>query len=209
MSTPLTRRPGTVACIAILPLMLLAAASVIGGINIPDMTRDVAAIAGLPPLTGILSNLGILAWWSSASIWLFMAALQGARGQQAQRRFALASGLLSAYLGLDDMFQLHESVFPILFHVPEKAVYGLLVLAMATYLLRCWPQIRSKWPLLCAALLCLAASVLADLLEQWLWRIGHWSYFVEDGLKWLGIVAWGTFCFESCMAELGSARRDG
>ena len=206
MPTAPAKRSSALACIALLPLLFVAAASVVKGIPVSDMTRDVGAIAGLPPLAGVLSNLGILAWWSSASVWLFVAALYRARGAQAEARFATASGLLSAYLGLDDMFQLHESVFPTLLHVPEKAVYLLLALSVAAYLWRWRAQIRSHGPLLFASLGCLAASVLADQLEQSMWPIGHWSYFVEDGFKWLGIVAWGAFCFEWCMDRLAGAQ---
>ncbi|WP_351077831.1 hypothetical protein, partial [Shewanella sp. CAL98-MNA-CIBAN-0140] len=41
----------------------------------------------------------------------------------------------------------------------------------------------------------LGFSVVIDaILPPELWRLlGHWEYFIEDGAKWLGIVAWCSY----------------
>jgi hypothetical protein len=49
----------------------VAGAGLLIGIDISVLTRDLAAIAGVNPLSGFLSSLGILLWWTSASVWLF------------------------------------------------------------------------------------------------------------------------------------------
>ena len=52
-------------------LLAVAVVSVLFKVSIPDMTRDVTALANIHPLSGVLSNLGILLWCSTASICFF------------------------------------------------------------------------------------------------------------------------------------------
>ncbi|NJM27346.1 MAG: hypothetical protein HC856_02090 [Pseudanabaena sp. RU_4_16] len=55
------------------------------------------------------------------------------------------------------------------------------------------------------ALAFLSTSVVVDaVLEPWLWCLKDWAYFVEDGLKWLGICFWTTFCIVRCTNDLRS-----
>jgi len=43
-------------------LVVVVAVNLVNQVNPGNMTRDMAAIAGIHPLSGILSNLGILLW---------------------------------------------------------------------------------------------------------------------------------------------------
>ena len=185
-----------VAVTAAVPLLLVALAHLFLQISIPGMTRDVAAIADIHPLTGILSTLGILLWWMSAAIYLFVAHLLSDCQERADTGFLVHSGLLSAYFGFDDLFQFHEFLAPTYLMVPEGVVYGILACAVGVYLCRFRRQlIKPDGPLLLIALAVLSSSALNDgVLDPWLWRIQDWSYFVEDGLKWLGICFWTAFC---------------
>ena len=89
-----------VVLLALIPLVLVAGTSVVLDIETHRITRDVAAIANIHPLAGMLSSLGILLWWSSTSIWLFTAILWSSVDAREKFRFALSSACLSAYLAL-------------------------------------------------------------------------------------------------------------
>lgn len=197
-------RVAIVSFATLLPLAIVAAVSVHFGVKIPDMTRDVAAIANIHPLSGFLSSFGILLWWASASIWFFAAGIHRVRQSSELYGFAISAALLSTYLAIDDLFQFHELLAPTYLGVPEGAVYGVLGLAMASYLLVYRRLLlRPDGLLLLLALGFLAGSVVIDgVLERWMWRIGHWTYFVEDGMKWLGVVSWCSYCVVRCRADV-------
>lgn len=121
--------------VMVVPLAVVALVGVFFGVQMPFLMRDVTALADVHPLTGVMSNCGILLWWSSASIWLFSAMIHRARHSRESFGFALSSGLLSAYLAMDDLFQFHEYLAPHHLKIPEGAVYGALAACMAVYLL--------------------------------------------------------------------------
>lgn len=169
------------------------------GIPIQNITRDVAAIGGVHPLAGFLSNLGILLWWTSAAIWIFSAALLRLSGARREASFALGFGLLSAFLTFDDFFQFHEALAPAYLGFDEKTIYAFLATALLAQLLVFSKLLlRSPFWMLAASFLMLGASAAVDIVSPWLWRLGYWSYLLEDGLKWLGIVAWSLYCISWC-----------
>lgn len=185
---------------AALPLAALVATRVLGQVPVDRMTRDVAAIAGLHPLAGFLSTLGILLWWGSAAIQGHTASVLRAAGHEGDAGFFAYSSALSAYLALDDQFQIHEHLAPQYLGLPERAVYGLLALAVLVYLARYRHQFRSvDGRLLALALAGLSASVIVDVgLDRWLWQLQDWVFLVEDGLKWLGVCFWAAYAVVRC-----------
>lgn len=192
--------------LALTPLAAVAIATLRFGVAISDVTRDVASIGQLHPLAGILSSLGILLWWTSASLWLFLAAVhRKARSNQAFR-FAVASGLLSAYLTFDDLFQFHEALAPRYLGVPEPLAYAALVAVVAAYLFIFRRRLlRSDGAILALAIALLASAMASDLiLWRSPWPLGQWARLIEDGLKWSGIVGWCLFCVVRCRAELAT-----
>ncbi|MBI2472394.1 MAG: hypothetical protein HYV59_14330 [Planctomycetes bacterium] len=168
------------------------------------MTRDATATVGIHPLTGALSSLGILLWWASASVWLFSAVLHRKFRSHRGFWFAVSSGFLSAYLALDDLFLFHEDLVPTYLGLPEKAMYAVLSLVMAAYLLAFRRLIvQRECLLLLFALSFLACSAFVDVvLEPWILWLEDWRFFIEDGLKWLGIVSWCSFCVVRCRADI-------
>jgi len=176
-------------------LAAMALAGVLFQVDMDVMTRDVTATANVHPLTGILSNLGILLWCAAASICAFAAVtLRNVKPGEAFR-FLLCSALLSAYLLLDDFFLFHDELAPRYLGVDEKLVYAALGIAVSAYLIAFWRVIlQTHFAVLLLALGFLGIAVVMDaLLEPWLRRLGHWEYFVEDGAKWLGIAAWCSY----------------
>ncbi len=190
--------------VALMPLAAIAAVRLQFDIRIADMTRDVAAIANIHPLKGALSSLGILLWWSSATVWFFAAGLRRLSRADELVPFYIYAGSLSAYFALDDFFQFHEYLAPTYLYVPELTVYGLMAVAMAVFLKRFWKILyRSDGLIFLVALCLLAGSVIIDaVLGRWLWRLGDWIYMLEDGLKWLGICFWFSFCLVRSVVDL-------
>lgn len=181
--------------LALLPLVMVAGAGILFEKDVQLMTRDLAAVADVHPLTGALSSLGVLLWWTSASIWFFLAAVHPGNGAAGHLYFAASSGLLSAYLALDDLFQFHETLAPRYLGVSEQAVYAMLAIAVLFYLWRFWPLVvdrENPWMMLALALL-VGSVVIDNILEAWVAWLGPWIYLVEDGAKWLGIVCWAAF----------------
>jgi hypothetical protein len=192
---------------ASIPLLAVAAASRLLQVPIGHMTRDIAAVANVHPLTGVLSSLGIVLWAASATVWLFAAYVQRARQPNESSGLLVLPGLLSAYLAIDDLFEFHELIAPRYLGVPEEVTYALLGAAVGVYLWRYRERLRERHgELLLLALASLAASVGVDAgLDVWLWRLGEWVLLIEDGFKWLGICFWTEFAVVGAAAELGVA----
>ncbi len=195
MPTSSTSTPQLIVRILIPSIIFLAAAafaSVQMDIPIPAFSKDVTAIAGLHPLCGVLSSLGILLWCTSASVSGFGALVVHTQRSGLSFYFLLFSAALSAYLLFDDMFLLHEDLAGRV-GLHENIVYLILTLGVLTYLISFRRFIfQTRYLLLVAALGFLSASVLADkiAMPSLVDRLGEWQYFVEDGLKWIGIAFW-------------------
>lgn len=167
---------------------MVAAAQLIAGIPVRHLLSDTRSIGGLPLYAGIVSDIGILAWAAGATISLFGWSLLDRR-RAAERAFLLRAGLLTAWLSLDDLIELHERVFAGI-GVPEPVTYGAYVAAVIAHLALSAATIRqTQWWLLSFALFWFAGSVLADILlpdlqEDSLLRL------VDEGAKLIGILAW-------------------
>lgn len=99
--------------------------SIFYGVNIRDMTNE----------GGVLSNLGIILWCAAASVCLFTAITLHNNKQATGVGFLYYSAFLTAYLLLDDFFQIHEVIFPHYLGLDEKIVYIILIIAVITYLI--------------------------------------------------------------------------
>lgn len=178
------------------------------GVEIPELTRDPTAVAGVGPLTGGLSSIGVLLWAASAAIWLFSAWLLRERGSPADARFALGTGLFTAYLVLDDLFLLHEELAPRHLGIDEDVFVGLLVVLASVYLILFRRRVfRRDALLLHFAFALFAGSLFLDaVLEPRYWPDGNWVYLVEDGLKWLGIACWAGYCVTWCGSRVLETR---
>lgn len=156
-------------------------------VPIAFLLRDASQVAKYPFYIGLVSHLGVLLWSVAASISLFSATLARDRGLA---RLLLTGGLLTAVLALDDLFTLHESVFPDYLGIGEKVVLGAEMLFAAAFLLGFVRVIlRTDFLILGLAIAFFAGSELfdQDFLSQGL------NYLLDDGLKLFGIVSWTTY----------------
>lgn len=177
-------------------VLLLAAVALQTRVPIPVLMKDPLAVV---PLTktcchfyyGLVSNLGVMLWSAGAAICLFACVLLlvlSRRGPDVV--FLGAAGVFTGWLGLDDLFMIHEDVLPF-FGVPQFVTYAAYAAAVALYFAVFWRQIFAHRPMLMAlALLLLGASVVIDVV----WHTDRAArVFIEDGAKFLGILAWNGF----------------
>lgn len=180
----------------ILPLLFLCAVVVVGlqlDISFPVFTRDPSAIAHFNPFVGVVSSIGVMLWTASATICLFSwAILRSSLDQMKFSTFLLCSGLMTTLLLFDDLFLLHDHIFPRYFGVKEKIVflvYICLIFFGAVKFKEC--ILETEYLVLIIALGFFGLSVFIDVLQPRIESfIGHWRILFEDGFKLLGIVGW-------------------
>lgn len=180
---------------AISMLAVIAVISLAYNISMPLITRDVTAIGKIHPLSGFLSSMGIFLWCVAASICCFAAIVLHATRQKKTFWFLLCSSLLSAYLMFDDAFLFHESLASTYFGLDEKIIILTLAVMVFTYLVMFRDVIlTTNYSILVMALGFLSFSVVVDIvLGSRFLHLGEWEFFVEDGLKWLGIASWCSY----------------
>lgn len=182
-------------------VLFLSAASVMGvavlaslhlDMSVGKLTRDFATLADVHPLTGGVSHLGILLCCGAAAVCLFGAALTYQRQLAGPFLFLLASGLLSLFLCLDDLYQFHDDLAERYLGVSELAVYAFYGLGGVIYLFAFRRRIvDTDYPLLLTAFAFFAVMVSGDLISLDLLGM-RWTVLVmlEDGAKFFGIVFW-------------------
>ena len=164
--------------------------------NIHDLVQDIATTAKVHPMVGILNNLGIILWTSSAAVCFFSALTLRRNLSGRFHAFFLSSGLLSAYLLLDDMFLFHEFIAPINMGIDQNVIFLVLLVAVFAYLTAFYNLIlKTNYVYLLISGAFLAGSLFVDvfLYESLQEKIGLWEHFIEDSFKWLGIVFWFTY----------------
>ncbi len=173
--------------VPVLALLLLVTIAVLSlRIPLSSFTRDMASIANVHPLIGVVSNVGILLWCATVVICLFSRSLLREQGLHAEARFLLWAGLVTLVLLVDDFFMIHEYIAPVHFHIDEKVILASYACGTVAYLLSHRRLIlAASYQLLAVAMVLFTASMLVDIADGrgW-WRLG------EDGFKIFGIASW-------------------
>ncbi|MDL1892511.1 hypothetical protein FBQ87_06425 [Sphingobacteriales bacterium CHB3] len=162
------------------------------GIPIGYLTRDPTAVAGVQAYIGFFSQLGIFFWAGAAAVCFLAAAILTQHAESSEtRKFLIVSGLMTLFLSFDDVFLLHEEVFPY-FGIPENVVvlsypgFVLLYLFRFRFLI-----LSTEYMLLATALFFFAVSFVLDFYKPP--QLDRYLY--EDGAKLTGIIAWMTYFF--------------
>jgi hypothetical protein len=163
-------------------------------VEIPNMMQDMAQLAHIHPLYGILQNLGVLLWCATAAISLFTAMLAYKLKQKSLYRFYLSGALLSAYLLFDDFFEFHEFLAPYYLMVTETSIMVALGIVVLSFLVT-FRQIilQADYFFLLLSVGFLSVSVIIDFFEPWLRWLGPLRIMLEDSPKWLGIACWCSY----------------
>jgi hypothetical protein len=178
---------------AALALVGVVIASRVLGKDIGYFTRDAPSIVEEHFYMGYLSSVGAVIWTAATTVCLLTWYAQG----RSLRSPWLFGGLLSMALGADDIFLLHEAVYPNLILLNERvvaAIYG-AALAAFLYLHRNFVRRHGAF-LLPFAILLFAASQTYDLF----WDLR--DLLIEDGTKFLGVVSWAAFFIRASLVEL-------
>ena len=174
--------------------------SKVTGLQVWKLARDPAEVIHFPPYIGLLSHWSIMLWISAAVISLFGAVLmkkQKATG--GNLRFITASGAFSLFLGLDDLFMLHDNILPKLLKAPEAIFYALYLVIILAYLLIFFTKILEyDYLLLAASILLFGLSRRAFITLPFLDRY----ITISDMLKYSGIVFWLAFFYRATLQEI-------
>jgi hypothetical protein len=159
-----------------------------------QLVLDANRIAGVPWYIGLLSNLGIVGWSVAAAAAGGGAWVSVLGHRHGAERMLRGGAVLSILFLLDDLFQIHMLADPVI-GVPKSAImagYATLTLWWLGANVR--EIARTRTGVFAAALLALMLSVVTDRLGTAGGRLGPLtSLALEDGLKFLGILAWAQY----------------
>lgn len=191
--------------VSILALGFVAAFQVFNNVPVSQLVRDTAAVAGVKPWVGALSNVGMLLWAGTAALCLLSGTIVG-RGQRFNmlQLFFYWMAFCTAYLLFDDLFQIHEKVSDA-WDVPEELfliAYGLPVVYFLIRLRKL--LLKTDYLLMFLALGFFGLSLLFDVFHlefiypyTGLLFLGEVSagFLLEEGAKFIGIVFWFAYFF--------------
>lgn len=160
-------------------------------------------IAKAPAFYGGMALFGFGVWGAGAgAAFVGAIAARGGPDPYGMSRMLVQAGLITAFLAIDDMYQLHENGFQYL-HIPQKVVilaYVVIVVAWA------WANrvaIRAtEFPIAVVGLGFFALSVLLD---QEVLGISRGPFF-EDTPKIIGICLWALWLMRSAIRLVRSQR---
>jgi hypothetical protein len=191
-------------------ILTLAIAALLGAIFHGTTTKLIddpseGGAENYPAWEGAISYFGVMAWTIGAALAVNGATVAGLRNPAG--RFLLRAGILTAVMGLDDLFRFHEHVG---FLIPEgeqlcQLIYGVAGIAIVwtsrDFLLRYTPVI-----VLIGAAAGLGGSAFVDSSHFYVPK----AFFVEDALKFIGIVLWaaylGIIAHRICLAGTAGRR---
>ncbi len=165
-----------------------------GDFSFAIFSRDPIQILNGKPFYGVLSNIGAIVWSGTAAI-LFYSYFVSKRNGVAARRslLLLISGVLTTCLLIDDLFLMHDVVFPEYLHINEKVLYsfyGLMVIAIFYFFFSIVK--KTDYLFLILSFGFLGCSVFTDVLVDLGIHIPYY-FTVEDGFKFLGIISWSVY----------------
>ena len=158
--------------------------------SLSSLVLDASYVAGQPWYTGAISNLGILVWTSGIAFAGAGAWVAHRIGRSSAARFLAFGALATLVLVLDDAFRLHTGPLEALVG-SKTAAQALVILPVLVWVVTSHRDIsRTRSFLLFAALGSLAGSVLVDMVYA---PGGDGELLIEDGMKFLGILAWSQY----------------
>lgn len=172
---------------ATLMLLLAIFISLNKDIALDMFTKDPNAQFNAPFYIGFFSNIGIMIWSASFTICFYGAWSIPLRKNVKGQQFLIVSGLITLLMTLDDLFQLHELVFPQYLSISENMVYLTYLNIYMIYFIRFRKQLlNSDFIVLFLAFFLLGLSTIIDILPLPMEK----DTFLEDAIKLLGAITW-------------------
>lgn len=160
-------------------IALVALASWILGEPAAVFTREPQGVLDGPFYVGSFSNLGGLVWFAAAAILSFAASLK-----PLDRGALILAALVTWAMGVDDIFMLHDRVYPKLY-ISDPVLYALYFGTIGVIVLRSYRQLaRSTLVGIAIAVIFWVLSAVFDLFFNTMGQLA------EDGAKFIGIVVW-------------------
>lgn len=154
-------------------------------------TRDPADITNSSPFLGVLSNLSVLLWCATAAICFFAFCVLKHKKDRNIAVFFLMSGLITSMLLLDDLFLLHERIFPQYFHWRQRYIYLTYVSIVFAHLLIFREIIfKNSSFLLMLAFSFFFLSIVVDGIAGKTGDFIPFQHLYEDGFKLFGLAGW-------------------
>lgn len=181
--------------ITLLCLLLGIYASTVKDIPLESFTKDPTALMNAPFYMGFFSNVGIMIWSGAAMINFFVAyQIKDNTKERENFLFILYSALITLMMTLDDLFQLHEFVFPNYFSTSANAVYLTYMNIFLIYFIYFRKRLlASEFTILALAFFFLGLSTIIDVLPLPIPK----DTFLEDAIKLFGIVTWFIYYFRT------------
>lgn len=178
----------------ILFLTLLGLVANMNDIKFGFLSQDPVQILNAKPYIGIISYTGIILWCAAAAILLYSSKIYRIKGAHDKGgSFLFWGGTLTSVLLIDDLFMFHDNIMPVYFNIDDKvffAFYFLAVIAMAYFFFD--RILKSDYILLVLSFVLLGSSGFIDVFVKFGLNVPH-SSVLEDGTKFLGIVAWFSY----------------
>lgn len=165
-----------------------------------NLTRDPLVVANGKFYFGAFSSLGILGWAATCTICLSSYFMLSDSRDKKTRSFFLFSGLFTLLLLFDDLFMLHDVVFPNYFGVNEKVALAIYPILSAYLLVNYRGRIAgSSYGRLFIALVFLGFSNVVDSIFP---NVNGLNSIIKDGFKFLGVVGWSIYFFDTAFSVL-------
>ena len=168
---------------------------------VDELLLDANQVAGVKWYAGIVTYLAVLSWATAvvSACWGAWLCRMGGRAEGV--RFLLSGAAITAYVLVDDLFQLHAVFIPAHTPLGKRGAEVLLVAAVCAWLVWFRGQIsRTRWLVLIGSGLALVMSIVIDGTSGW--RYPRMQLVAEDGAKLLGALGWATY-FVVTAADFG------
>lgn len=173
--------------VATLGLLIAIFISINTEIPLDNFTQDPNAQFEAPFYIGFFSNLGIMLWSAAFTICFYGAWRTNGKSDKRGQQFLIFSGLITMLMTLDDLFQLHELVFPQYLSISENMVYLTYLNIYMIYFIRFRRQLlNSDFIVLGISFFLLGLSTIIDILPLPIEK----DTFLEDAIKLLGAITW-------------------
>ncbi len=181
--------------LTLLGLLCAIFASTRKDVALDYLTKDPAAIMEVPFYIGFFSNFGIIVWTCAFYICLYTAyRIRDNITLRDDYYFMLASGMIVLLMTMDDLYQIHETVFPVYFKIPENAVlltYFNIYLIYIIYFRR--RILRSDFLAFVLAFFFLGLSAVIKIFPLPIPQ----DTFLKDAFKLFGTVTWLIYFFRT------------
>lgn len=178
------------------------------GLPFASLARDTTAVLNGHPFVGMISNLGVLLFAMATGISLFCYAFLAIATSPRQAQFFLATGLFTGMLMIDDLFLLHENIFPLMLNISESLVFLFYIVCFCLYCFTFRKHLLNRYSyfFLLAAVFFAVAMTADKIPFLRLVLAQEAGDLLEDGAKMLGIVSWAAFVFRTGLQAVGVAK---